>query len=53
MLTLFRMGGKNYPLDKNVCSKKLRQTFGLPQFFSEPNLVLNISWKFELNWMAI
>ena len=33
--------------------RKLRRPFGLLQFFSEPNLVLKVFWKFQVNNMPI
>ena len=51
LLTLFRMGGVNFtpPLICILNNEKLEQAEGLFFFFSEPNLVVNISRKFQVH----
>ena len=53
ILTLFFMGeGKFYPAKIFLLILK-NYGFGLPRFFREPNLVLKVFWKFQVNSMPI
>ena len=51
-LNLFWMGGgggKNYhPLQKMLNNKNFRQAEGLPDLFTEPNLILHVLYKFQV-----
>ena len=55
-LTLFFMGeGKCYPakIFLLILKNYRRQTFGLPQFLGEPNFVLKVFWKLQINNVTI
>ena len=54
-LTLFFTGkGKFYHAKFFFFNiEKSQQAFGLPQFFREPNLVLKVFWKFQVNSMPL